>query len=112
MSIDYEAYELLNIFENEPYTPQEGSGIFSYKTLSDKNGFIFLLDFSDYENIGNITLRHSGCVDDIFSIDLENLTAIKANDEKMDLFSIDKSNPFITVYFKPGYSLKFGKKLS
>lgn len=105
MSIEYNEYDLLEIFKNEPDSLQEGAGIYFYKSNEDKSGFILYLSFSYYEETGTILLKHKDLIDNVIEFELSSLKKIVAVDCRLDFYST-LNKPFIRVYFKPGLSIK------
>ena len=98
----YDEYELLEIFESEPsIIVDKDTGIYNYQK-NDDCGFSISLYISVHETFCILTLKYKNFTDPIFSVKLNDVIKIKADNNK--LIVSQKSAKDVTVYFKPNFS--------
>lgn len=103
MYINYNEYELLELFCSEPNVIDKNAGIFLYNT-KDKFGFKFALYFSIYDKQVTIRLSHNDLANPIFDISLNDVGKIGADSERLCIYR-KSNNPIVVVYFKPSFTL-------
>lgn len=103
MYINYDEYELLELFCSDPNVIDKDAGIFLYDT-KDKFGFKFTLYFSIYDRQVAIRLSHNDLINPIFDIALTDVEKIEADSEKLSIYR-KSHNLKVVVYFKPNFTL-------
>ncbi|EEG76139.1 conserved hypothetical protein [Dethiobacter alkaliphilus AHT 1] len=103
MFIQYDEYELLELFESEPILiAEKEAGMFIY-SLSNALGFKLVMSLSVYENQCNVSLSY---VDDIiFDIQLSNVKSMKS-DGKQIRINRKENKIDVIIGFKPNFSLR------
>ncbi len=104
MYIEYDEYELLDMFLNEPLeiNGKEG-GIFLYKS-ENMNGFELSMYISIYEQLCCINLKYVGLLNPVFDIAINEVEKILKEDNRLIVRKYNKDE--IIIYFKPNISLK------
>jgi hypothetical protein len=108
MFIQYDEYELLILFENEPIELNEkDSGIYVYNH-EDLQCFRLSMYMSIYGQVCCLNLSYKNLHIPIFDISLTDVEYIKS---KGDRLVIKQSNMkhVVVIYFKPNFSLVFEK---
>ena len=104
MCIKYEAYELLELFENEP-DDIVGEPLAGLRWYSKKvNGFELNLWFNLHENKCNISITYNNGFDVVFKGSFNNITQFKKYEN--DLIIIVKDEPTIKLRFKKQLSVE------
>lgn len=104
MYIQYDEFELLELFEKEPISVfDDESGVFIY-SKDDNLGFHLVLSMSVYERKCSIGLSYAKYQTSIFNFDFDNVDSIKCDKEKMCIVT-ENGKENVIVYFKPNYSL-------
>ncbi|MCL2859316.1 MAG: hypothetical protein FWF46_01835 [Oscillospiraceae bacterium] len=100
----YDNYELLELFEKEPFFPYKGeTEIFDY-SKNDEFGFKFTLYVNIYEETCIVSLRYKDFKVPIFDIKFEKITNIKCDNEKIILTQENRENNII-ISVKPSFSI-------
>lgn len=104
MFIQYDEFELLEIFGSEPINlSDEEAGIFMY-IKEDDTGFKLILTISTYEKECNLSLNYSKFSKPIFESDFKNVEKISVvNGELKLMYSGDVKA--VTLYFKPNFAI-------
>ena len=109
--IEYNEYDLLELFESEPKIAGEGkAGRYEYEKL-DKNGFQFKLYFSLYDDLGSITLRYRDLHIPIFEMNLTHIESIICTGDRLTIQQKNNSKK-VVAYFKPNYIVNFEEKVT
>lgn len=104
MFIQYNEFELLELFEKEPVSVfDDESGVFIY-SKDDNLGFHLVMLMSVYECKCSIGLSYTKYKTSIFNLDFDNVDSIKCDKEKMSIV-MKNSKKNVIIYFKPNYSL-------
>jgi outer membrane receptor for Fe3+-dicitrate len=101
--IQYDEFELLELFCNEPIAVhEEEAGIFIYQTQDDY-GFELIMNISVYEKKCSVSLSYKDYKKTIFNFEMSDVKEIKGKDDRMIIYyGVDKA---INVYFKPNFSI-------
>lgn len=103
MFVQYDEYELLELFESEPISiAEKEAGMFIY-SLSDALGFKLVMNLSVYENQCNVSLSYADKT--IFDFQLSNVKSIKSDGKHLRIYRKDNERDII-IGFKPNFSLK------
>ncbi|MBD1372160.1 hypothetical protein IC620_07265 [Hazenella sp. IB182357] len=103
MCIEYDEYNLLELFCSEPLIIDEEARIYRYETI-DAVGFIFTLSFWGYEKNAFIRLEYQNLVNPIYDLQFKNVTRLKVDDEKLTIYQDEQAK--VRVYFKPNFTLE------
>ncbi len=103
MLLQYDEYELLDLFESEPIiTTIKEEGMYIYRK-STPEGISIMLHLSIHERRCHIILsveNHS-----VLDAVLNNVASLRSHDGSLIIHRIDSENDFI-VYFKPNIYIK------
>ena len=107
--IEYQEYELLELFESDPVVIDEGACIYRYRR-TDKFGFCLKFYFSAYNQNCAISLWYKNFANPIFDIGFDKITSIICKKDKLILEQENQEEDAV-VYFKPTYTFIFEKRL-
>jgi len=109
MFINYDEYELLELFASEPIEINEKDvGIFLYNR-EDSQGFKLSMYMSIYEQVCSISLSYKDLAKPIFDIALNDVECVKSKGDRLIIRQNDKKHDVI-IYFMPNYALLFEKQ--
>lgn len=103
--MQYESYELLELFENEPKVIDKEAGMYDYYT-AEINGFVLSLNIWEYDGNAYITLTHKDLKVPIYEVAINFVNKIMVKDNALFIFREGIEQPF-TVYFKPNFSFSY-----
>lgn len=96
MSIEYDEYDLLWLFESEPKIFEDHGYDGHVRYCKNLNNFELHVNFDRYEEWGWVHLRYlNNCV---FSADLNEITSLKKHEENL-IISV-KEEPILKLEFK------------
>jgi hypothetical protein len=102
MFVEYDEYELMELFESEPISiADKEAGMFIY-SLSDTLGFKLVMSLSIYENECKVSLSYTDKT--IFDIQLKDVVSIKSNGKQLRI-NRRNSDRDVIIGFKPNFSL-------
>lgn len=105
MYIEYDEYELLELFCNEPISIHEKeAGMFIY-SKQDSFGFKLIMNLSIYEKNCSICLTHKDLIKPIFDIKFDDVKRIKGESDKLIIY-LENDGRNVIVYFKPNFILE------
>jgi len=103
MFVEYDEYELFELFEGEPVSiAEKEAGMFIY-SKSDVLGFKIVMNLSIYENECSISLSYTDRT--IFDFELKSVEHIKSDGKQLRIHRKDTERDVI-ILFKPNFSLK------
>jgi len=103
--MEYNEYELLELFEDEPVVMvDEQTGVFMY-SKDDDHGFHLLLVMSVHESQCSVSLSYKHFKGLIFDFELEDISEIKGENNRLTILGND-GNREVEISFKPHFSLK------
>jgi hypothetical protein len=104
--IEYDEYDLLELFENEPKMPyEEDVGIYEY-TRKDAHGYTFKMNLYAYDATCILSLFHENLKFTLYEIDFQKVETIDCKEDKLFIHQANSKDD-IVVYFKPTYTLRF-----
>ena len=96
MSIEYDEYDLIWLFESEPEIFEDHGYDGNVRCCKSLNNFEIILDFDRYEEWGWVHLNYlDNC---LFTADFHEITALQKYDE--NLIIIVKEEPILKLIFK------------
>jgi hypothetical protein len=114
MSIKYDKYDLLWLFECEPKVLKEGMEIFLYKQ-EDSRGFSLEFYIDVCEETCIITLMHKDLVKPLYNITINKVISITGREDRLIIrrtmqekgrHKITRFEQHVILYFKPNYELR------
>lgn len=103
--MEYNEYELLELFEDEPLVMvDDQTGMFTYRK-SDDYGFKLILTTSVHESKCSVSLGYEHFKGVIFNFELEDISQIKGENNRLTILGND-GNTEVEISFKPHFSLK------
>jgi hypothetical protein len=106
--IEYDEYELIELFGSIPKVIDKEVGIYEYEHL-DIYEFKCNLHFCVYDEYCSISLYYKNFANPVFDLGFNNIEKIRCANDK--LIIQQKNNPEdIVIYFKPTYTLKFEER--
>lgn len=104
MFIQYDEYQLLELFESEPvYIADERAGILMY-SKQDDNGFKLILTISAYENECNLSLIYGKYSKPIVEMNVKDVEKINTTDNELKILQ-RANDKYIALKFKPSFSI-------
>jgi hypothetical protein len=104
MFIQYDEYELLELFESEPVTiGEKEAGMFIY-SKTDSFSVELVMTFSIYEKKCKLSLNHLNYATPIFDVKLRDVERIICNNKQLKI-QRNNSEMCIEVTFKPNFSI-------
>ncbi|MBJ8056048.1 hypothetical protein JDS87_30345 [Bacillus cereus] len=102
MDINYEEYELLELFESEPEDFLiEGAGVYLYRKM-DHLGFKLIMIMLVYENTVKLSLSYNeGCV---FDVNMEFVERVYTRNDTLHIQCSEEKRA-IEVRFKPHFAI-------
>jgi hypothetical protein len=107
--IEYQEYELLELFESEPIVINKDACIYTYKH-TDKFEFRLELYFSAYDQCYSISLWYKNFANSLFDIGFNNVKKIVCQKDKLIIEQENKEKDAV-VYFTPTYTFTFEERL-
>ena len=96
MSIEYDEYDLIWLFESEPKIFEYGGYDGNVRYCKSLNDFELMINFDRYEEWGHVYLSY---LDDcVFTADFSEITSLQKYDE--NLIIIVKEEPILKLIFK------------
>ncbi|MGE7307567.1 hypothetical protein ACQKJG_27445 [Priestia megaterium] len=103
--MEYNEYELLELFEDEPVVVvDEQTGMFMY-SKNDDYGFQLILTTSVHENKCSVSLGYEHFKGLIFDFELEDINQIKGENNCLTILGNGGSTE-LEISFRPHFSLK------
>lgn len=104
MFIDYDEYDLLELFESEPVSItgniEDGKLIYSYK---DNQNFEVILTLDVYKQTSTVSITYNDAI--VFTGDFKNVTSIKKSDKAMLINVDDKETIRVKFHQQVGVEL-------
>lgn len=105
MFIQYDEYELLELFDNEPVAiGDKEAGMFIY-SKTDSFGFKIVMTISIYENECSLSLNHQNYVTPIYDLKFKDVGRITCKNQQLKI-QRNNGEKNIEVTFKPNFALK------
>ncbi|SDC97511.1 hypothetical protein SAMN04488112_1255 [Melghirimyces thermohalophilus] len=104
MSIKYNEYLLLELFNSEPLIIDREAEIYKYQ-IKGEMGFELTLYFSVYDQYATVRLGCKELKKPIFEVDMENVVEIRAGKEKISFFKQESQEPVFQVRISPSFML-------
>ncbi|UFJ41429.1 hypothetical protein LOK74_02515 [Brevibacillus humidisoli] len=104
MSIKFDEYLLLELFESEPIIIDSEAEIYKYQK-KDNIGLAIILYFSVYDQYATVRLEHKDIIKPLFEVEINNLRLIDADNEKISLFKQESKEPAIQIIISPSFML-------
>ncbi|WGG44161.1 hypothetical protein [Rossellomorea sp. DA94] len=101
--IDFDLYDLLELFEREAIEYSRDQG-FYMNSKTDVLGIELLLSMSIYSNSCRISLIHKEYEVTLVSLEIKNVSKVEKREEILLIHSENRSSP-VTINFKPRFSI-------
>lgn len=103
MSIEFDEYQLIELFESEPTIIDKEAEIYQYQ-LKDKLGLELFLYFSVYDQYVAIRLEHRELGIPIYDVEVKNVEEIRADNVKL-LVIKQNQDQVAEIMLKPNFNL-------